>query len=319
MINQQPISLRISLTNRCNLRCLYCRPPGQVLPKIKRVELSAKAWTERIRYIADAIPVSKIRFTGGEPLLYGEIVEVVAGCATLGYPELALTTNGYRLDALAKPLAEAGLSRVNVSLDSLDPDVFHRMTAGRLNEVLAGIQAAKEAGLKVKLNTVVQRGYNFQEVGDLLGFAAREGVEIRYLEMMPIGPAAKEFDNLYVSGTEIHEQVSTVADLEPLDYILGETSRDHRAVLKDGTETVCGLILPTSKPFCDGCRRLRLDSGGKLYGCLAQPDTFPLLKSFSSAMEGNINPLRDQITDALAIKTRTQKFTEQAAMVEIGG
>jgi cyclic pyranopterin phosphate synthase len=282
-------------------------------------EQGASTWIERIEHISQAVPVSKIRITGGEPLLYPEVVDVVSGCARLGIPEIALTTNGFRLAELTKPLREAGLQRINISLDSLQPETFHQITGGRLADVLEGIFAAKRAGLALKLNTVVQRGFNFEELTELLEFSAREQIHIRYLEMMPIGPAAADFDSLYVSGMEIKEQLSKLARLEPLEYVRGETSRDYRAILPDGSESLCGFILPTSTPFCDGCRRLRLDAGGRLYGCLAQPDTIPLHKAFSSADRGDFDPLQGEISRALSIKKRPQQFRQQTGMVEIGG
>jgi cyclic pyranopterin phosphate synthase len=327
MIKKKSISLRVSLTNRCNMRCNYCRPTrstssgqgGQGNLSYTNGELSPEAWVERIGLIKQAIPLEKVRFTGGEPLLYGAVVEVVSGCAGLGIEELALTSNALRLPKYAISLKKAGLKRVNISLDSLNPDTFKTITGSVLEEVLDGIQAAKEAGLAIKLNTVVQRDSNFWELTELLEFAAQQQLHIRFLEMMPIGPAAKDFDRLYVPGEEIREQLLRVADLDPLHYEPGETSRDYRAKLKDGSETYCGFILPTSTPFCDGCRRLRLDSHGRLYGCLAQPDTFPLNDAFESAGVGDLIPLKSRVASALSIKQRTQKFTEQAAMIDIGG
>jgi len=319
MIKKEPISLRVSLTNRCNLRCLYCRPAGSTAFESRRPNQEAAIWIDRIAHIANAVPVGKIRITGGEPLLYPEVVEVVAGCAQLGIPDIALTTNGFRLAELAGPLRKAGLKRINVSLDSLRPETFSRITGGRVEEVLAGIAAAKQAGLALKVNTVVQRGYNLDELTEILEYSAREQIHVRFLEMMPIGPAAADFESLYVSGKEIQERLSEVAELVPLEYIQGETSRDYRAIFPDGSESLCGFILPSSTPFCDGCRRLRLDSAGRLYGCLAQPDTFPLQKALSSAEEGDYKPLQGEISRALSIKKRPQQFSQQSGMVEIGG
>lgn len=301
------------------MRCNYCRPKGEGNLRIAHGELSPEAWVERIGLIRQAVPLEKVRFTGGEPLLYGAVVEVVAGCSELGIDELALTSNALRLRKYAKPLAEAGLKRVNISLDSLNPETFRRINGTKLEQVLDGIEAAREAGLKIKLNTVVQRDSNFWELAELLEYAASRQLHIRFLELMPIGPAGKDFDRLYVSGDEIREQLERIAGLDALPYERGETSRDYRAKLNNGSDTLCGFILPTSTPFCDGCRRLRLDSHGRLYGCLAQPDTFPLNDAFESAGVGDLIPLKSRVASALSIKKRTQKFTEQAAMIDIGG
>ena len=301
------------------MRCRYCRPSGEGNIELRKRELPSGEWLRRIGCIATAVPIEKLRFTGGEPLLYSELIEVVRGCSEMQIPGLALTTNAIGLEDHARPLKNAGLERVNISLDSLDPDTFRKITGRDLSIVLRGIESACDAGLTIKLNAVVQRGYNDHEVVDLLEFAAERKVHLRFLELMPIGPAAADFEACYVSGREVMDNLTQVAEFEPLWYKQGETSRDYRVTLQNGGEVICGFILPTSKPFCEGCGRLRLDPSGRLYGCLAQPDTFPLLQAFDAAEKGDLDPLRTTVREALQIKKRPQAFRQQTAMIEIGG
>jgi GTP 3',8-cyclase len=311
-------SLRVSLTERCQLRCLYCRPAiDNVAAHVPHV--SPQEWIRRIRLLAGAVPITKLRFTGGEPLLYPHLLEVVEGCSRIGIPDLALTTNALKLSGLAAPLKQAGLVRVNISLDSTDPHTVRRMTGGKLNPALDGIHAAKAAGLDVKLNAVVLRGINDVGVMGLLEFAKEAGVVLRFLEVMPIGPAAKTFDDHYVSGAEIMARLSEQVAFEALPYERGETSRDYMAHWRDGSQARCGFVLPTSDPFCDGCTRLRLTSEGLLFGCLAQPDAVQLLAAFEAAEAGDPAPLRDSVRRAMDVKKRPQAFRDQRAMIGLGG
>lgn len=313
-----PVDLRVSLTKQCQLRCRYCRPAGYQ-PAPTGLADPWTVWHRRLRAFVDAMPVSKIRFTGGEPLLYRDLIKLVAACAAHGGPELALTTNGLRLAGLAQALREAGLNRVNVSLDALDSDCFRAMTGARPGPVIEGIDSALKAGLAVKLNAVILRGLNDGEMIPLLRFAAARNVPIRFLEMMPMGPAAAEFTQRYLSGAEMKQRLGESVRFDPLPYSEGETSRDFRAVFHDGTEAVCGFILPTSTPFCTGCRRLRLSSEGRLLGCLAQPDAVAVEEAVAAMERGDPAPLRSLVAQALSIKSRAQRFRDQPSMMEVGG
>lgn len=317
MQDTEAISLRVSLTERCQLRCQYCRPAGACPPPGS--PLPAATWLQRIEAISGAVTVSKLRFTGGEPLLYPQLEDLVAGCASLGIPDLAMTTNGIGLARRTEALRRGGLCRINVSLDCLDPRIYRRMTGGTLYPVLAGIAAAKRAGFEIKLNVVAMRGINDGTLFDLLAFASRQQASLRFLELMPIGAGAGRFDKHFIPGEEMMARIGQRLDLEALPYHPGETSRDFRVRWPDGRESICGFIMPTSTPFCDGCRRLRLCADGELVGCLAQPDRVKLNGAFDSALDGNYGPLRQGIRDALAIKSRPQRFREQHAMVNIGG
>lgn len=313
-----PISLRVSLTESCRLRCLYCRPAHVALTTSGAVAPWPE-WLRRIRSPAAVVPVAKVRFTGGEPLLYPELLPLIDACAAAGLPDLALTTNGFRLAPVAAQLAGVGLKRVNISLDALTPATLQRMTGARLEKVIAAVDAALQAGLAVKLNTVVLRGINDGELPALLRFAANRGVPIRFLELMPIGPVARDFNERYVSGAEIKARLAGDFELEALPYRQGETSRDFRVALPNGSAAVCGLIMPTSTPFCDGCRRLRLTADGSLLGCLAQPDSAKLDTAIAAQETGNPNPLRKLVGQALLIKQKSRRFEAQRTMVRVGG
>ncbi len=302
MVAHAAISLRVSLTESCQFHCIYCRPAHAKILAREAATPPAE-WISRITTVRRHAPIEKVRFTGGEPLLYPFLDEVVEGIRGLGIGDLALTTNAFLLASRAAELAERGLRRVNISLDSRNPKTFEKMTGAHPSKVLTAIDAAIDAGLEVKLNAVILRGVNDGELLDLLDYATDREVPIRFLELMPIGPTAKDFDELYVSGAEMKARLSERITWTELPYSRSETSRNFIGHWSDGREVRCGFILPTSTPFCDGCRRLRLSSDGKLVGCLAQPDRFDL----------------DQIEEALAVKLRPQRFEDQRAMVSIGG
>ncbi|HVC42654.1 MAG TPA: GTP 3',8-cyclase MoaA [Candidatus Saccharimonadales bacterium] len=263
--------VRISVTDRCNFRCPYCMPkarfgPGyQFLPRAEALDAREIV---RLAGVFASLGVTKIRLTGGEPLLRPDLVDIVEGIAKLGVPDIALTTNGALLRRWAARLRDAGLQRVTVSLDSLDPTVFASMSDSRIevSEVLDGIAAAREAGLApIKLNCVVQRGVNEQGLLDLVGYARREGLGLRCIEYMDVGATNGWRMADVVSGEEILERVRQV-------YPLLEETPDPAAVARtyrfaDGNGDL-GVITSVSRPFCGDCTRARLGVDGKLYTCL---------------------------------------------------
>lgn len=313
-----PISLRVSLTDHCQLRCRYCRPAHAVLPPPGAVA-PWETWFRRICAVADTAPLKGVRFTGGEPLLYPQLVPLIEACADRHLPDLAMTTNGFRLADTAHELYRAGLDRVNISLDALDPTVFRQMTGARPEKVIEAVDASLETGLRVKVNAVILRGINDREMASLIRFAAERGITVRFLEMMPMGPAARDFGDCYISGREMMDRLSGEFRFEPLPYQPGETSRDFRVTLPDGTQAVCGFILPTSTPFCAGCRRIRLLADGRLMGCLAQPDALELDSAVEASAQGDPLPMEHLLTRAFAMKGRSQQFEDQPSMVRIGG
>ncbi len=263
--------LRISVTDRCNFRCPYCMPRSQFGPGHRFRSRAERLEVGEIVRLADlfvSLGVTKIRLTGGEPLLRRELAEIVAALAGLGLSDLALTTNGALLRRWAEPLRQAGLHRVTVSLDSLDPDVFAQMSDSRVrvSQVLDGITAARQAGLEpVKLNCVVRRGLNEASVLDLVDFARREQLTLRFIEYMDVGTANGWRPDDVVTGAEILERVSRVHALEEDAREPGTVARRYRFSDGDGA---LGLITSVSRPFCGDCTRARLSVDGQLFTCL---------------------------------------------------
>lgn len=280
--------LRISVTDRCNFRCLYCLPETEAAynfyrgrwASVPRSNPITHQWAERSKIltfeeitrfvrIAVGLGVDKIRLTGGEPLLRHELETLVSQIAGIdGVTDLALTTNGFQFAEKAVALREAGLKRISFSLDSLDRGNFQKIT-GRdgLGEVLAGIRLAKELGLRpVKVNAVVIRGVNDHEIEDLAAFGQEQGLSMRFIEFMPLDSARAWLKELVVPAREILERLQSRFALRPLTSLnLSETSR--RWSFADGDGEI-GLIAPVSEPFCGHCNRLRITADGRLRTCL---------------------------------------------------
>jgi len=263
--------LRVSLTDRCNFRCFYCLPHGEppIAPKEQMLSY------EEIEYVCDifvALGIEKIRLTGGEPMLRRDIETIIRKLARLkssGLQDLALTTNGYYLPDRARSLKEAGLDRVTISLDSLKRDVFKRMTGvDVLDKVLAGIAAAKQAQLEpIKINAVIVRGHNEDEVADFAAFAREHDVKMRFIEFMPLDSGHEWSRKDVVSGKEIRERINERFPLVRLDIKRGsETSSRYR--FADGAPGEIGIIAPVTEPFCGACSRIRLTADGQIRTCL---------------------------------------------------
>jgi len=261
--------LRVSLTDRCNLRCTYCMP-AEGLTWLPKPELLTDDELVRLVRIAVGLGVTNVRLTGGEPLLRGGLTALVARLAALRpRPRLALTTNGLGLDKLAAPLAAAGLDRVNVSLDTVDRAAFETLTRrDRMDDVVKGLAAAAAAGLTpVKVNAVAMRGVNLDSAPDLLAWCLERGYELRYIEQMPLD-AQHEWDRAaMVTQVEVLERLSTRFTLTPT----GERVRGSAPAetwLVDGGPAVVGVIASVSQPFCGACDRVRLTADGQLRSCL---------------------------------------------------
>jgi cyclic pyranopterin phosphate synthase len=260
-------NLRISVTDRCNLRCTYCMPEEVVF--LEREQLLTFEEIERFVRAAEPLGIDKIRLTGGEPLLRRGLDRLVSMLASVpGIKDLGLTTNGMLLAEQAKRLFDAGLARINVSLDTLDPYRFRQLTRrDGLDLVLAGIQAARRAGFNpVKINAVSIRGMTEQEVLPLAQFARDHGLELRFIEYMPIGAEAWERDKVYFAH-EIMEQLE--AGIGPLAPAAQYDPRNPAMDFEycDGGGRV-GFIASISRPFCRSCNRIRLTAEGKLRNCL---------------------------------------------------
>ncbi len=278
--------LRISLTDRCNLRCVYCMPEDMTFRP--RAELLQDDEIQRLVGIFANLGFCKFRLTGGEPTVRANIVEIVeAMAATPGVEKVAMTTNGLLLEKLALPLAEAGLQRVNISIDTLDPAKFKRLTRwGEVEDVWAGIHAAEEAGLEIKLNAVVVRGYNdHEDVVDLARLTLHQPWQVRFIEMMPFGDVADFQLAGVVSEEELQTTIATA--LGPLEMVNGgELDGEARLYeLPDARGTI-GFISSVTHPFCASCNRARLTADGRLRLCLLREKEVDLM-----------TPLRDGATD----------------------
>ncbi len=258
--------LRVSLGEACNMACTYCVtsikdhvPSPKALPGDQLLHL--------VGLLHQHAGIEKVRLTGGEPLLFRHVVDFVQGVQDLGIESIGMTTNGLNLKKLAKPLQAAGLKSVNVSLDSLCPENFRKMgRAGRLDRVLAGIDAAVEVGLGVKLNMVVVRDANEHEVVDLLDYAVSRGAEVRYLELMRMGPLHQKEPFPFVSMQEILDRIGERYSWHRVE---AETDATAQRFWVPGGHF--GIIPNESAPFCSTCSRLRLTSDGHLVGCLSNP------------------------------------------------
>lgn len=292
-----PRSVRVSVTDRCDYACIYCRPSradGYVDGR-----LSQTAWQTMFAGLRRA-GVRRVRLTGGEPLLHPEIVSIVECLASLGFADLALTTNGSQLARLAAPLRQAGLERINVSLDTLDEVRFHAMTrGGALAPVLAGIEAAAKAGLSpIKLNTVVLRGINDDEVERLTLWAWERGLVPRFIELMPIGEGAALFGAHVVTTDEVMRHLADHVRQENAQSEPGLGPARYVRARRDPSLRV-GFISGSSDTFCSACDRLRVSSTGDLRPCLATEDG---VSAAEDARAGRVEAISDRIAEAWARK-----------------
>ncbi len=282
--------LRVSLTDRCSLRCTYCMP-AEGLPWLPGASLLTTPELLRLVGVAVAHGVRRVRLTGGEPLLRPDVVDVVAAIAALpDRPEVSLTTNGLRLPALAAPLRDAGLRRVNISLDTLDRETFRALThRDRLVDTLAGIAAAQSAQLHpVKINTVLLRGINDHEAPALLRWALAEGLSLRFIEQMPLDPQHGWRRDGMVTGEEIRVRLAESGfALTPL-AVRGSAPAEEFHV--DGGPATVGVVASVTAPFCGDCDRVRLTADGQWRNCLFARDEVDLRR-----------PLRDGAGDDVLV------------------
>jgi cyclic pyranopterin phosphate synthase len=273
---QRPISyLRVSVTDRCDLRCVYCMAEDMTfLPKTEILTL------EEIERLATAFidsGVTKIRITGGEPLVRRNVTTLIARLGQRlgnGLTELTLTTNGTQLARHAEGLAAAGIRRINVSLDTLNPDRFARLTRwGNLSQVLDGIHAAQSAGLAIKINAVALRGENEHEFDDLIAWCGQNGFDLCLIETMPLGETGADRTDQYLPLSVVRARLSRRWTLTDTDYRTGGPAR-YVTIAETGQRL--GFITPLTHNFCEDCNRVRLTVTGVLYMCLGQSDSYDL-------------------------------------------
>lgn len=315
--------LRLSLTDRCNLRCVYCMPMHG-LTFIPNPELLTAPELEKVVQAAVEVGFYKVRLTGGEPTLRQDIVEIVRRLANIdGLEQLVMTTNGYRLPYIAQELAEAGLKRVNIHIDSLNKDsITQIMRLGSRDKAWAGIEAAERAGLTpIKLNAVITRGYNDDAAVDLARLTLTKPWQIRFIELMPFGGPTEIQLEHYVSSDEVKGWIEQeLGPLFPLNngHLDGEAHM-YRLV---GAEGSIGFISPVSNPYCDDCNRMRVTADGRLRLCLLSEQEINFRDTLRNG--GSQQELVELFKQAIRAKPvghqlKNGQFAENRTMSQIGG
>lgn len=295
--------LRISVTDRCNLRCLYCMPKDGI-NKLPHEDILRNEEIVKIVKCVVKSGINKIRLTGGEPLIRKGFVDLVRDIKNVeGISEIAITTNGIYLAEMLDELIEAGLDRVNISLNSLDPKKYSEITrGGDLNKVLNAIQKAYESSIKkVKINTVLIGGFNDDEIEDFVELSKDKNIDIRFIELMPIGTAADWNRSKFLSNDVVLEKVK---GLELVDYF--DKSSPAKYYKKEGYKGLIGLINPISCNFCNNCNRIRLTSDGKIKPCLHSDQEIDLL----DIIRNNEKDLEQIIKKSIFLKPQEHKIND---------
>lgn len=322
--NREINYLRISVTDRCNLRCIYCMPADGILHKPQNKILSYEH-INRIVRVGCGLGIEKVRITGGEPLARKDLVLLIKSLEEIkGLKEIALTTNGVYLADYVSSLKQAGLDRVNISLDSLKPDKFLRITrGGSLKKVFDGIESALGAGFSmVKINTVLIKGFNEDEIIDFANLTRDMPVEIRFIEFMPTNLDYYSHEHLFFSCQEAKNICSDLGTLFPV----GNHGSPNARVFKiDGFSGTIGFISPLSEPFCSTCNKLRLTSDGSLRSCLYSPESVNLKEAIDRGATDEDLAIR--IKEAVTLKPKPHRLeevpirieSEKFSMCQIGG
>jgi cyclic pyranopterin phosphate synthase len=297
--------LRVSVTDRCDLRCVYCM--AEDMSFLPRAEILSLEELERVCAAFVRLGVRRLRITGGEPLVRRGVMGLIAALGARighGLDELTMTTNGTQLERFAAPLAAAGIRRVNVSLDTLDAGRFARITRwGRIERVFAGLRAAQAAGLAIKINAVALRGENEDELGDMLAWCGEQGFDLTLIEAMPMGEIDALRADQYLPLSMVRARLRQRFTLEESDYATGGPAR-YFSVRETGQRL--GFITPMTHNFCEGCNRVRLTVTGMLYLCLGQDDSADLRDVLRR--DGDDTALDTAIVAAIARKPRGHDF-----------
>jgi cyclic pyranopterin phosphate synthase len=304
-------TLRVSLLSTCNLGCIYCTMGSEnEIAFDHRPQTAAAGFVKTISALHGELGLQTIRLTGGEPLLYRELEAVIKGISALGISDIRMTTNGFLLERMALNLKQAGLRAVNVSLDAMDGDTFFRMTRRKqLQRTLKGIEAAINCGLEVKINAVIMKGQNDDQVLPLLDHAFKLNVPIRFLEVMAMGHLFGHAEQYLFSQQDILDAIATRHNFTRLPRKASATA-NYWQTEQGG---VFGIIGNESAPFCQDCNRLRLDAEGNIYGCLS--NNHPI------ALSGNENALELQhkLQQAMQQKQNLHFVGSELSMMHIGG
>ncbi len=310
--------LRLSVTEKCNFRCRYCMPPKGLHRTSDNGPLSLEELAENVGWLVRHSNIDRVKITGGEPLVRAGLEELISHVAQIeGVREISMTTNGSLLPQRAHALKAAGLARVNVSLDSVDPQRFSDISRGaRLEHTISGINAALDAGLTpLKLNAVLQRSTWIQEVPLLLDLAAERGVEIRFIELMRTGTERAWCESEIVSVEEVKAWIATQTSIVASGSPLAAPAYQTKIQWK-GAALKVGWIAPRSNPFCDACERLRMDSRGRLRRCLMDPVTFDLTKFWP--IHQNLDAV-EAFESYMAEKRAPRAMDSEFSMNQVGG
>jgi cyclic pyranopterin phosphate synthase len=311
--------LRLSVTDRCDLRCFYCMPEG-----FKDFEEPAHWLTfdeiERVVGVMQEMGLARVRITGGEPLVRKDVDQLARRLKQgAGIADLSLSTNATRLARHARALREGGVDRLNISLDTLRPERFKDITQGRLDKVLDGILTAKAEGFApIKINMVAMKGVNDDEIGDMLEFCVEHGFTLRLIETMPMGDTGRSATNHYLDLQVAKKQLAERFELIPTidgsidgGLILGGGPARYMRVA--GTDTHIGFITPISQHFCETCNRVRLSVDGTLYMCLGQEHNYPLRDLLRRGIPDD--ELKEALIAAIGLKPERHEFREEPTKI----
>jgi GTP 3',8-cyclase len=297
--------IRISVTDRCDFRCIYCM--AEKMEFLPKTELLSLEEIDRIASIFISLGVEKIRITGGEPLVRKNIDSLFSSLSNnKGLKELTLTTNASQLKKKALMLKSSGVKRINISLDSLDPLTFKKMTrTGVLEDVLKGIEHAVEVGFeKIKLNTVLMKGINDHELFELIDYAIKHGLDISFIEEMPLGSTDFERKVTAVSNNDVLEKIKDKYSVKSISLSTGGPAKYWQV---EGSNTRVGLISPHSHNFCEDCNRVRISCKGELFLCLGQEEKIELMPLLRNHLHDD-QPIKDAIINSMKIKPLSHEF-----------
>ncbi len=309
-LNRQFKTLRLSLTNNCNLSCLYCDPSDKDNKLNNKSYLPYKDYVKAISKIHKLTKLKTVRLTGGEPILYKDIIPLISAVKQLGIKNVSMTTNATNLVNIIPKLKKAGLNSINISMDAVDHNIFSKITKKNcLDNVLSGIECAVNNGISVKINCTIIKNINECQIMPILKYAKNYGIIVRFLEVMKMGHLFNNFNNYLFSKQEILDVINK-------EYPSTELKRDKSSTATyylTNNNITFGIIANYSSPFCHDCNRLRMDKQGVLYGCISSNIGFPILNIKDEDV------LRSLLTKALHQKQRNKFLGSSLSMKAIGG